>query len=60
MMDYGMMDYSSEKDDNSHYCVPSMYGKLCKEQYNEQPMYSWPGEAGGSMQGAKRNEQTGP
>lgn len=53
-------DYSTESMDNSHYSVPSMYGKMCREQYNLQPRYCEPGKADGEMRGEKRNEQAGP
>lgn len=56
----GVKDFSYEKTDNSHYAVPSMYGKMCREQYNMQPKYCEPGAADGEMKGAKRNEQAGP
>lgn len=53
-------DYSALKDDNSHYAVPSMYGKICKEQYNQQPKYCEPGmPKAGKMMGAKSNPQKG-
>ena len=54
-------DYTEDAIDNSHYRgVPSMYGKLCKQQYDEQPKYCEPGEVGGEMQGEHRNVQAGP
>lgn len=59
-MNNEVKDYSSDSMSNSHYSVPSMYGKLCREQYNMQPKYCEPGKAGGGMEGEKRNEQAGP
>lgn len=54
-------DYTDKPADNSHYCVPSMYGKICREQYNEQPKYCDPGmPKDGKMMGAKANSQKGP
>jgi hypothetical protein len=55
-------DYSEGKLDNTHYNgVPSMYGKLCKKQQDQQPDYCWPGDVGdGGMHGEHRNEQKGP
>lgn len=60
MRDYE--DFSTEKADNSHFAVPSFYGKICREQYNEQPKYCDPGmpDPSGEMKGARRNEQKGP
>jgi hypothetical protein len=58
MKDYS--DFSYEKADNSHYCVPSMYGKEVREQYNKLPKYCEPGAADGEMRGEHRNEQAGP
>lgn len=58
MSDYG--DFDREKKDNFHYSVPSMYGKLVREQYNEQPKYCEPGNAGGGMKGEHSNPQKGP
>lgn len=54
-------DYTTEPEGgNSHYNgVPSFYGKLVNEQNKQQPKYCWPGEVGGGLQGAKRNEQKG-
>lgn len=59
-MAYRDDDFNYEKPENSHYSVPSMYGKIVREQYNEQPKYCEPGEAGGGMRGEHRNEQKGP
>lgn len=59
-MSNDVKDFSYEKGDNSHYAVPSMYGKMCREQYNEQPKYCEPGKADGNMKAAKSNEQKGP
>jgi hypothetical protein len=56
--DYGRFD--DAKADNSHYSMPSFYGKIVREQYNEQPKYCWPGEIGADMKGSKSNEQVGP
>jgi len=53
-------DFDDAKADNSHYSVPSMYGKLVREQYNQQPKYCEPGQAGGGMKGPHSNKQTGP
>ncbi len=56
-------DYTSgEKDEgNTHYNgVPSFYGKIVAEQNSMQPQYCEPGPAGGDMQGAKSNVQSGP
>lgn len=53
-------DFNSAKADNSHYSVPSMYGKIVREQYNEQPKYCEPGKADGVMKGAHSNPQKGP
>lgn len=52
-------DYSTAKADNSHYSVPSMYGKMVREQYNMQPQYCEPGKADGQMKGEHRNTQKG-
>lgn len=52
-------DYSYQRPDNSHYSVPSMYGKLVREQYNMQPKYCEPGKADGEMRADKRNVQKG-
>lgn len=52
-------DYSSEKADNSHYSVPSMYGKMVREQYNMQPKYCEPGKSDGKMSGSRSNPQKG-
>jgi hypothetical protein len=53
-------DFNYEKADNSHYTVPSMYGKMVREQYNKQPSYCEPGQADGNMKGEHSNKQTGP
>lgn len=53
-------NFDYEKMDNSHYTVPSMYGKMVREQYNEQPKYAEPGDACGSMKGDHSNKQAGP
>jgi hypothetical protein len=53
-------DYTEEKEYNHYNGVPSMYGKLVDEQCRMQPKYCEPGEAGGGMEGEKRNEQAGP
>lgn len=57
-------DYTGEfggAGSDSHYRgVKSMYGRLVEEQQKEQPKYCWPGEAGGELEGAHRNEQSGP
>ena len=58
MSDYG--DFDREKKDNFHYSVPSMYGKIVREQYNEQPKYCEPGNADGEMRGEHSNPQKGP
>lgn len=52
--------FDYEKPENSHYCMPSMYGKLVREQYLAQPNYCDPGPVGGDMKGDRRNEQSGP
>lgn len=57
MKDY-KFDYN--KSDNSHFSMPSMYGKIVRQQYNAQPKL--PGSshcADGQMKGAKRNTQKG-
>lgn len=60
MLSYPVEDYT-EKKDNTHYNgVESMYGKEVKSQSDMQPKYCEPGEAGGGMRGAHRNEQKGP
>lgn len=60
-MDGSVKNYTSDKDNNTHYTgVPSMYGKLCKEQYDQQPKYCEPGPAGGGLQGSHSNTQAGP
>jgi len=41
-----MKDYKQSSPQNSHYSAPSMYGKLVREQYNQQPKYCEPGNAG--------------
>ena len=57
----GVHDYSEDRGDNNHYNgVPSMYGKLVREQHKMQPKYCEPGEAGGGMHGEHRNTQEGP
>mgnify|MGYP003653253937 CR=1 FL=1 len=53
-------DFNYEKMDNTHYSVPSMYGKMVREQYNKQPKYCEPGPVGGGVKGSHRNEQAGP
>lgn len=54
-------DWSEEPLDNTHFCgVPSMYGRLCKQQYDMQPKYCEPGPVGGEMEGEHRNVQKGP
>jgi hypothetical protein len=53
-------DFSYNRADNSHYSVPSMYGKMVREQYNKQPRYCEPGDADGMMRGAHSNPQKGP
>lgn len=53
-------DYSAESYDNSHYCMPSMHGKMVKEQYDMQPKYAEPGDADGEMKADYRNVQVGP
>lgn len=52
-------DYDSAKADNTHYSVPSMYGKMVREQYNQLPKYCEPGKESGKMQGEKSNKQAG-
>jgi len=54
-----MKDYSDKKADNSHYSVPSMYGKMCREQYNARKDCCDPGKADGKMKAAKSNTQKG-
>lgn len=58
MGDYS--DFSYSKADNSHYSVPSEYGKRVREQYNMQPKYCEPGSADGQMKGEHSNKQSGP
>ncbi len=56
-------DYTSNDvaSGNTHYRgVSSQYGKRVAKQNSMQPKYCEPGEAGGSMRGAKRNTQKGP
>jgi hypothetical protein len=61
MSEMGVKDYTEDKGENSHYNgVPSMYGRLCKEQNNMQPKYCEPGMPGTEMMGEKSNEQAGP
>jgi hypothetical protein len=59
----GVIDYTSddEASGNTHYNgVSSEYGRRVEEQNKLQPKYCLPGEAGGGMEGDKRNEQAGP
>lgn len=51
-------DFSYDKMDNSHYSVPSFYGKIVREEFNKQPKYCEPGHTT-DMQGARRNTQKG-
>lgn len=55
-------DYTKEKKDRTHYAVGSFQERICKEQYNKQPKYCYPGDASesGEMHGEHRNTQTGP
>lgn len=56
-------DYTTSDGDsgNTHYQgVSSGYGKRVEQQNKMQPKYCMPGEAGGDMEGEKRNEQKGP
>lgn len=53
-------DYTEEKEYSHYNGVSSMYGRLVDEQCRQQPKYCMPGEAGGGMEGEKRNEQEGP
>lgn len=59
-MDMNVKDYSEEHEDNHYNGVPSMYGKNVNAQQKEQPKYCEPGEAGGEIEGEKRNVQKGP
>jgi len=52
-------NFDYNKMDNSHYTVPSMYGKMVREQYNQIPKYCEPSKADGKMQGEKSNKQAG-
>lgn len=53
--------YDYNKMDNSHYSMPSMYGKMCREQYQKQPRYAEPGPATGKMVASTSgNAQVGP
>lgn len=54
-----MKDFDYDKKDNSHYTVPSMYGKLVREQYNAEPKYCEPGKECKSSAG-KGSKQPGP
>lgn len=56
-------DYTSDdvSSGNTHYNgSPSAYGRRVEQQNQMQPKYCGPGEAGGELRGAKRNEQVGP
>lgn len=53
-------DYTEQKENTHYNGVPSMYGKLVKEQCKMQPKYCEPGEAGGGMRGEHSNKQVGP
>ena len=53
-------NYDYDKMDNTAYTVPSMYGKMVREQYNAQPTYCEPGKADGAMKGEHSNKQAGP
>lgn len=50
-------DFNYEKADNSHYSVPSMYGKIVRDQYNKQPKYCEPSNSSGEMVGEHANKQ---
>lgn len=58
-----MKDYNYEKADNSHYSVPSWYGKVVREEYNmrskmgDKEDYSY---SDSYKNVNKRNEQCGP
>ena len=54
-----MNRFDFEKSDNSHYTMPSAYGKSVREQYNQQPKYCELGKAPGKMD-KKANKQPGP
>lgn len=63
MADYGVKDYTSKDVSNSNEAyrgVSSQYGRRVTMQARSQPKYCEPGEAGGGLQGAKSNVQTGP
>lgn len=62
-MNSEVKDYTSDvgAEGNTHYNgVSSLYGRMVEDQNKKQPMYCWPGEADGKMEGEKRNEQEGP
>ena len=52
-------NYDSAKADNSHYSVPSMYGKMVREQYNMRSKCCDPGKADGNMKAAHSDKQKG-
>ena len=49
----------SQHVQETHYSQPSMYGKMCKEQYAKQPKYCETGTADGNMKAEHSNKQAG-
>lgn len=50
----------SSSNSGSHYELKSFNSEIVDSQNSMQPKYCEPGPAGGDMQGAKQNSQTGP
>lgn len=52
-------DFDYNDMSETHYTVPSWYGKVVREQYDAQPKYCEPGPVG-KPTADKRNQQAGP